>query len=86
MKIPVIGPKSQPLLEEIGVFGMDDLKMLGAVEVYARLKFRFGRSINRNFLHALEAALSGCSWKDLSPEQKAPLDIAVEKRLSQIPD
>ncbi len=84
-KIPNIGPKSQTLLDEIEVFDLVDLQALGSVEVYARLKFRFGRQANRNFLHALDAAILGCSWKALPPERKVWLDMAVEKRLAQIP-
>ncbi len=83
--IPNIGPKSQVLLDEIEVFDLEDLQALGSVEVYARLKFRFGRQVNRNFLHALDAALLGCSWKNLPPERKTSLDALVEERLAQIP-
>ena len=82
MNIRNIGPKSRKLLEDIGVYDMDDLNALGAVEVYARLRFRFGRQVTRNFLHALDAALAGCSWKDLSAERKADLDRLVAERTS----
>jgi DNA transformation protein and related proteins len=79
-----IGPKSRKLLEEVDIFSLEDLAELGSVEAYARLRFRFGRQVNRNMLHALDAALAGCLWTDLSAERKAELDAAVAARMAPI--
>lgn len=76
-----LGPKSRAWLAEIGITDAEELRALGAVEVYARLRFRFGRAITRNMLHSLAAALAGIDWRQLSPEHKAELDRKSKERL-----
>lgn len=78
-----IGPKSRAWLAEIDVHDMDELQALGAVEAYARLRFRFGNKITRNMLHALAGALGNVDWRMLSPEHKAELDRQAEERLGR---
>ena len=81
-----IGPKSRAWLREIGLEDAETIRSLGAVEVYARLRFRFGRTVNRNMLHALAAALAGIDWRHLSPEHKADLDRALTARMETVRD
>ena len=78
-----IGPKSRAWLAEIDIRTMEDLRALGAVEVYARLRFRFGAKINRNMLHALAAALADIDWRRLSPAHKAELERQAEERMAR---
>jgi DNA transformation protein and related proteins len=78
-----IGPKSRAWLAEIDISSLDDLREIGAVEAFARLRFRFGRKITRNMLHALAAALADIDWRQLSPQHKAELDRQVEERLAR---
>jgi hypothetical protein len=75
-----LGPTSRAMLAEIGIDDTDGLATLGAVEVYCRLRFRFGRRVSRNMLHALAAALAGIDWRQLSPADKAELDRQVAAR------
>ena len=77
-----LGPKSRAMLGEIGITDTDALRSLGAVETFARLRFRFGRQVTRNMLHALAAALAGIDWRQLSAEHKAELDRAVDARIN----
>ena len=76
-----LGPTSRIWLAEIGIHDLEDVRALGAVETYARLRFRFGRKITRNMLHALAAAIAGIDWRQLAPEHKAELDRQAEERL-----
>jgi hypothetical protein len=78
-----IGPKSRAWLAEIDIRSLDELQVLGAVETYARLRFRFGNKITRNMLHALAAALAGIDWRQLPPEHKVELDRQAEERLAR---
>lgn len=78
-----IGPKSRAWLAEVDIHSMEELKALGAAEVYARLRFRFGKAISRNMLHALAAAIAGIDWRALPPEHKAALDRQAEERLAR---
>lgn len=72
-----LGPQSRRWLAEIGIETEEQIRDLGAVEAYQRLKFRFGRQINRNMLHALAGAILDIDWRDLSVEHKADLDRQV---------
>jgi DNA transformation protein len=78
-----LGPKSRARLAEIDITTSEDLRAIGAVEAYARLRFRFGKVISRNMLHALAAALADIDWRHLPAEQKDELDRAVSRRLTQ---
>ena len=78
-----IGPKSRAWLAEIDIHNSEELRALGAVEAYARLRFRFGNKITRNMLHALAGALTNVDWRMLSSEHKADLDRQAEARLGR---
>src|SRR3712207_1688289 len=71
--LPGIGPVTQSRLEEAGIRSVDDLRSMGAVEAYRRLKFMLPRQVSLNALYALEAALRGCHWLDLPQDVKAAL-------------
>ena len=71
--LPGIGPVTQSRLEEAGIRSVDDLRSMGAVEAYRRLKFMLPRDVSLNALYALEAALRGCHWLDLPQDVKAAL-------------
>lgn len=80
-----LGPKSRAWLAEIDITDAETLRELGAVEVYCRLRFRFGNQISRNMLHALAAAIAGTDWRDLTADDKAALDAAVASRIADGP-
>ncbi len=79
-EVPNLGPATARWLTEIDVLTYGDLVALGAVEAYARLRFRFGRQVTRNALHAFEAAIRGADWRALTAADKAALDEAVARR------
>lgn len=69
-----IGPKSEDWLLEIGVGSLRDLRALGATAAFAAVK-RNQRRASLNLLYALEAALQGIDWRELSPHDKATLRL-----------
>ncbi|QFU15379.1 TfoX/Sxy family protein [Microvirga thermotolerans] len=71
--LPGIGPATQQALKEVGIETVADLRSLGAVEAYRRLKFMAPRRVSLNALYALEAALRGCHWLDLPSSVKTVL-------------
>lgn len=71
--LPGIGPVTQGWLKEVGIRTESELRSIGAVEAYRRLKFMVPRQANLNALYALEAALRGCHWLDLPQDVKASL-------------
>ena len=68
-----LGPKSDAMLAEIGIETVDQLRALGAVEVYSRLKFALGDRVSLNALWAIHAGLQDQHWQRISPEDKARL-------------
>ncbi|WP_159096951.1 TfoX/Sxy family protein [Pseudovibrio sp. Alg231-02] len=72
-----LGPKTEYMLSEVDVCSEDDLRELGAVQAYQRLKFRFGRGVSILALYAMEAGLRDCDWRDLSAEDKKELKARV---------
>ena len=78
--LPGLGPYMVGRLAEIGVASEEDLRRMGVVEAYARLKFQFGREITLNALWAMEAALSGMDWRHLAHNRKQQLRTLVAGR------
>jgi len=66
------------MLADVGVHREGDLRRIGAVDAYHRLKFRFGRQVTIIALYAMEAALRGCDWRSLDPETKERLRRAAK--------
>ncbi len=71
--LPGIGPVTQGWLDQAGIHTIGDLRSLGSVETYRRLKFMFPRQVTLNALYGLEAALRGCHWLHLPQDVKAAL-------------
>jgi DNA transformation protein and related proteins len=71
--LPGIESVTQGRLEEAGIRTVSDLKAVGSVEAYRRLKFMLPRQVSLNALYGLEAALRGCHWLDLPQDVKAAL-------------
>jgi DNA transformation protein and related proteins len=74
-----LGPFCERQLAEVGVRTEAELRSIGSVAAYMRLRFRFGRSVSRNFLWAMAAALQGCHWRDLSAADKQALLAEVAR-------
>jgi DNA transformation protein len=72
-----LGPIMERRLRDIGIENDDDLRAMGAVEAYRRLRFVFGREVSIIALYAMAAALRDCDWRRLPPEVKARLDREV---------
>jgi DNA transformation protein len=71
--LPGIGPVTQSRLSDAGISTVEDLRIIGSVEAYRRLKFMLPRQVSLNALYALEASLRGCHWLDLPEDVKAAL-------------
>jgi len=78
-KLQNIGPKSAAWLRQVGVRTLDDLKALGAVGVFMKVK-RAGFRPSLNLLYALAGAEQGRHWATLSPEEKNALVVDASAR------
>jgi DNA transformation protein len=72
-----LGPATARRLAEIGVHDEVQLRKIGAVQAYARLKFIFGKVINLNALYALDAALTDTHWRAMTDARKRLLRRAA---------
>ncbi|HEV6965861.1 TfoX/Sxy family protein [Roseateles sp.] len=75
--LPNLGPKSREMLAAAGIAGVDELRRLGAVAAYARVK-RADPRASLNLLWALEGALCGLHWRDVARERRTSLLLALE--------
>ena len=68
------GPVSGAWLAGIGVRTLGDLRAMGAVEAFGRVRAREGpRTATRNLLYALHALLAGMRWDEVDEATKARL-------------
>jgi len=73
-----IGPKSAALLRAAGIDSVENLREIGAVAAYRRLKFVEPRRVSLNMLWALQGALTDRDWRDIPPAEKARLQADAE--------
>ncbi|MBX7152130.1 TfoX/Sxy family protein [bacterium] len=79
--IKLIGPVTAGRLHTIGVHTREDIESLGSVEIYLRLKERFGNNVTLNALYGIEAIIRNINWLELSQEVKAKLKKEVQRSL-----
>ena len=72
-----LGVASVNILHAIGVNNYEDLKKMGSVNAYRRIKQR-GINVSKVMLYALEGALLDVHWKEIDPQHKARLVAEAE--------
>ena len=83
-KLRNIGPKSMAWLRQTGVRTLDDLKSVGALSAFVRVK-RAGFRPSLNLLYALEGAILDCHWQDIPEARRAELIAAAEVEVALLP-
>ena len=73
-----IGPAGERWLAQIEVHSADDLRDMGAVEAWRRLRFFIGPHVNLMALIAFEAALLDIPWQALPADRRAELKAIAE--------
>ena len=68
-----LGPKSAMMLAEVGIRTIGELRAIGAVKAYVRVRAIHTRGASVNFLWSMAAGLDGRGWQDVSTEEKASL-------------
>lgn len=68
-----LGPKSALMLSEAGIRTISELREIGAIRAYARVKQTGSRGASRNLLWAIAAGLDDRDWRDLSAKEKDAL-------------
>jgi DNA transformation protein len=75
-----IGKTSEDRLKEVGIHTVDDLRQVGVIEAYRRLKAAFPDFVSLNALYAMEAGLIDIDWRVLPDERKAELRAQISPR------
>jgi DNA transformation protein and related proteins len=75
--LPGLGPKTELWLREVGIHTEGELRAIGAVAAYRRLKFWNPRLVSLNALYALHGALNGLPRHAIDEETKARLRKAA---------
>lgn len=68
-----LGKVADEWLAGIGIFTADEVRALGALEVYQRLKRAYPEAITLNALYALEGALLGIDWRSIPEGRRVEL-------------
>ena len=84
LKLRNIGPKSAAQLRQVGVRTIDDLRALGSLEAFVKLK-RAGFKPSLNLLYSLEGALLDCHWQQVPEARRSELILAADAASAAIP-
>lgn len=79
-ELPNLGPKSQQMLLACGIGSVAQLRNLGAVAAYAKVKAKH-KTASLNLLWALEGALIGLPWQEVARLHRTSLLLSLEQRL-----
>lgn len=83
-KLRNIGPKSMAWLRQTGVRSLEDLRAVGALSAFVRVK-RAGFKPSLNLLYALEGAILDCHWQEIPDERRSELIIAADAAVALLP-
>lgn len=72
LELKNLGAATVNILHAIGIHTERELREVGSVEAYTRIKAR-GIHVSKVMLYALEGALIGIHWNDLEPSLKSSL-------------
>ena len=75
--LPGLGPASRAMLADVGIANVPQLRRLGAVAAFARVRARSPRA-SLNLLWALQGALTGVDWRQVAREDRTRLLLALE--------
>lgn len=76
-----LGASSVNLLNSIGVRTQQELRAIGSVQAYRRIRQR-GFHVSRALLYAMEGALLDLPWQSLDPALKVQL-VHMAERIDQ---
>ena len=75
--LPGLGPKSEQALRAAGIATVGQLRSLGSVQAYLKVKKHWPNA-SLNLLWALEGAIAGLPWQVVAKEHRLSLLLALE--------
>jgi hypothetical protein len=82
--MPSRGKASAELLVDVGITTPAMLREAGAVEAWRRLRFAHGKRVTVTWIYALEIAIQGIPWKELSEARARKLAAAAKTIMAGI--
>jgi DNA transformation protein and related proteins len=82
--MPSLGKASAELLVDVGVTTPEMLREVGAVEAWRRLRFAHGKRVTVTWIYALDIAIQGIPWKELSEARATQLAAAAKAIMAGI--
>lgn len=73
-----LGPKSEALLATININNPEQLKQIGAIRAFLKLKKLSGTQPNMNLLYAMVGALEDENWLTIAQQQKYQLLMELD--------
>ena len=80
-----LGPETVQMLATINVHRLDDLRAMGALAAWTRLRREQPPGLTMNGLYALEAALRDCHWLALPGDVKVALKAGAAAVRASLP-
>jgi DNA transformation protein len=82
--MPSLGKASAELLVDVGITTPEMLRKIGAEEAWRRLRFAHGKRVTVTWIYALDIAIRGIPWKELSETRANRLRTAAERIRAEI--
>jgi len=82
--MPSLGKASAELLVDVGITTPEMLRQVGAVEAWRRLRFAHGKRVTVTWIYALDIAVQGIPWKELSEARARKLAAAAKAIMAGI--
>ncbi len=73
-----LGPKSEEVLLSIGIGSPKELKEVGALEAFIRMKKHGGINPSLNFLYAMIGALENRNWLDIARDERESILMSLD--------
>jgi DNA transformation protein len=81
--MPSLGKASAEILVDVGITTPAKLKETGAEEAWRRLRFAHGKRVTITWIYALDLAIRGITWKELSDTRARKLRAAAEAIIAE---
>ena len=82
--MPSLGKASAELLVDVGIITPEMLRKVGAEEAWRRLRFAHGKRVTITWIYALDIAIRGIPWKELSEARARKLRAAAEAIIAEL--
>lgn len=78
-QIKNLGPRSEEMLNAVGIKSREDLEKLGALMAYIKVREHHPKGVSLNLLYAMEAGLRDIHWSQLPAEERSHLILSLDQ-------